>query len=228
MAGEAWRSVRVWDPAIRVFHWSLVLVFVASLLSERFGAGRVHVACDAALTLLLSFRLIWGTVGSETARFTAFVRGPRAALDFARAWFVREGRDTAVGHNPLGGWMVVALLAGLSLLVATGLFAPARGGIPAGPLAVFLPAEAAEVVGLLHRATTALATLLAAVHAVAIVAFLVYKGDDLITPMITGNKPLPAGTPEPRFEGAGRAVPALLAATVVAGVICLAVWRSGA
>jgi len=227
MTGAEWKPVRVWDASIRLFHWFLVAVLAASLLSERAGVEWIHVAADQVMAVLLSFRLVWGFVGSDTARLSGFVRGPRAAFDFARTWAEPGGRDTTVGHNPLGGWMVVALLLGLSSLVLTGMFARGGGGTIAGPLATLVPSEIAELLTPLHRGISSLTALLVAVHVAAIVAYLVFKGDDLITPMITGNKSLPAGTPAPRLMGPGRAVPVLLIVSAALGAVVFAVRRGG-
>jgi len=220
MTGTVWKPVRVWDASVRLFHWCLVAALMASLLSERLGAARLHVAAERVMAILLAFRLIWGFVGSETARFSAFVRGPGAAFAFARAWLKPGGRDTTAGHNPLGGWMVAALLSGLSLLVLTG--AVARGGTVGGPWATLVPAEVAEIAAVLHENLSSLVVFLAAAHVAAILAYLVLKGDDLITPMITGEKSLPAGTPAPRLLGLGRAAPALLVASAVLGAFAFA------
>jgi len=119
--------------------------------------------------------------------------------------------------------MVAALLSGLSLLVLTGLFARGGGGTIAGPLATLVPPEVAEIVSTIHRSLSSLLALLAASHVAAIIAYLVYKGDDLITPMITGYKSLPAGTPAPRLSGLGRAASVLLIVSAALGAVAFAV-----
>ena len=102
-------QVRVWDPLVRIFHWGLVtMVLVAWITHE--GPALVHDGAGYVALALVSFRLVWGVVGSEHARFTSFIRSPGVMLDYARR--LRAGTEPRyLGHNPLGGWMILALLA---------------------------------------------------------------------------------------------------------------------
>jgi len=100
-------DLNVWDPVVRLIHWSMVAsVSIAWLVTE----GRIHEAAGHALLALMAFRILWGLVGPQRARFSSFVHTPRSVLQYARQlWAGREPRH--IGHNPLGGWMIVALLA---------------------------------------------------------------------------------------------------------------------
>ncbi len=125
------QQVVVWDLGVRVFHWSLVTLFTFSYLSGD-ELEELHAYSGYAIIGLLMFRLIWGFVGSEHARFADFVRGPRAVIDYLKG--MREGHPKRyLGHNPAGGAMIILLLVGLSLLTFTGLMAYAEEGH--GPLA---------------------------------------------------------------------------------------------
>jgi cytochrome b len=112
------RMVRVWDPVVRIFHWSLVGLFAFSYFTGD-EWKRAHIYSGYAIIGLLAIRLIWGFVGSRHARFTDFVRGPRTVLGFLRdSLFMRARRY--IGHNPAGGAMVIALLLFISGIVTTG------------------------------------------------------------------------------------------------------------
>ena len=100
-------ELKVWDPLVRLVHWCMVTsVAVAWFVTE----GRIHDAAGYTLLGLMAFRILWGFIGPEHARFSSFVKAPRSVLHYANQ--LRAGREAHfVGHNPLGGWMIVALLA---------------------------------------------------------------------------------------------------------------------
>jgi cytochrome b len=113
------QEIRVWDPAVRLFHWSLVVAFATAYLSGD-DVLDVHVWSGYGVTGLVLFRLVWGVIGTRYARFRDFVRGPTAVLAYTRD--VLRGRAARyLGHNPLGGAMVVALLLGLAGTTVSGL-----------------------------------------------------------------------------------------------------------
>ena len=104
------RDVIVWDLPTRAFHWLTVALVAGAYVTWRFNWMDWHAWCGDALLALLLFRLVWGFVGSDTARFARFLASPRAATHHIARLFTREP-DTQVGHNPAGGWMVLLLLA---------------------------------------------------------------------------------------------------------------------
>ena len=114
--------VFVWDLPTRLFHWTLVLTFAGLWYSGTQGGEMLqyHIWLGYGMATLLLFRLIWGVLGSQTARFVQFVRGPASMLDYARGQLPEE---KIPGHNPMGGMMVMLLLALLIAQVLTGLFA---------------------------------------------------------------------------------------------------------
>ena len=118
MTGPRRRSVRVWDPAVRLLHWSLVAGVAASWIT-RDGGGRLHEWLGYATLAVVVSRALWGFVGPAPARFAQFVRGPGETWRYAR--LVAAGREPRyIGHNPLGAAMIVALLATVAFVCLTG------------------------------------------------------------------------------------------------------------
>ncbi|MHB1215143.1 MAG: cytochrome b/b6 domain-containing protein [Thiobacillus sp.] len=129
MTGE--ERVKVWDIGVRLFHWALVVLFTVAYLSGD-DEDMLHIYAGYGVSALIAFRILWGFVGTRHARFTDFVRGPRATMAYARS--MRSGKPIPyLGHNPLGGWMVIALLLSLAGACWSGLEAYAVEGH--GPLA---------------------------------------------------------------------------------------------
>lgn len=122
---------QVWDIAIRGFHWSLAVFFTITYLSGE-EVELLHAYAGYVVIGLLAFRLIWGLVGTRTARFTSFIYSPAETLRYARSFVSRDPLHY-VGHNPIGALMVFALLVSLTLTCWTGLKAYAEQG--KGPLA---------------------------------------------------------------------------------------------
>lgn len=124
-------TVKVWDLGVRLFHWSLVLLFVVSYLSGD-EQETLHAWSGYAIIALLGFRIIWGFVGTKYARFSDFVYGPGEVSAYLKSLTSRSPRHY-LGHNPAGGWMVLALLLSLGLATFSGLKLYAADGH--GPLA---------------------------------------------------------------------------------------------
>lgn len=111
--------VRVWDPLVRLFHWSLVAAFVTAWLTPHGATGALHQAAGLLAAGLVALRILWGFVGSRHARFADFVRPPRAVLAYLGD--IAAGREARfLGHNPAGGAMVLALMAGMLVTALTG------------------------------------------------------------------------------------------------------------
>ncbi len=110
--------VRVWDPLVRLFHWSLVLSFAIAWLSANAWED-IHTWAGYAAGGLIVLRLAWGFIGTPYARFSHFVRSPRTTLAYLRA-VVTGSESRHVGHNPAGGAMIVALLLGMAATAFTG------------------------------------------------------------------------------------------------------------
>jgi cytochrome b len=110
-------AVRVWDPLVRLFHWSLVTCFALAWLSE--PGERLHEVAGYVVLALIAVRVVWGFVGSRYARFRSFVPAPRELLGYLRR-MVAARAERHHGHNPAGGAMIVALLAMLALTAGSG------------------------------------------------------------------------------------------------------------
>jgi len=138
-AGANRDEIAVWDPFVRVFHWSLVAAFaIAYIVGDE--ALAVHVWAGYAVTGLIALRIVWGFVGPRHARFSEFVFGPSAVFGYVRDLAAFQAKRY-LGHSPAGGAMVLALLLGLTALVATGLVTYAIRN-NAGPLAGLVTATA--------------------------------------------------------------------------------------
>ena len=111
-------SLRVWDPLVRIAHWTLA-ASVALAWFTRVGGGAWHERIGYVSLAIIAIRVLWGWCGSRYARFSHFVRGPRTTVAYARETF--SGREPRyIGHNPLGGWMIVALMVGVTVTAGSG------------------------------------------------------------------------------------------------------------
>lgn len=178
-------TVQVWDIPTRLFHWLLVLLLAASWYTGEEGLMEWHMRSGYAILTLVAFRLLWGLLGSRTARFASFVRGPAAALRYGRALFA--GRPPHVlGHNPLGALMILALLLLVALQAGTGLFAN-DDIFTEGPLTHLVSKATSDQLTVIHKTSFNVLLALAGVHIAAALAYRFLLKDDLITPMITGR-----------------------------------------
>ena len=187
--------MRIWDLPTRLFHWALVLLVLTSWASAEFNYMKVHVACGFGVMTLVIFRVIWGLVGSDTSRFAFFLKSPIAAIQHLLHMTRREP-DTEVGHNAAGGWMVLGLLAILALQIATGLCAN-DDAMTEGPLALRVGKERSDWLTHIHYLNFKAIQIAVALHILAIIAYRVLKGHNLVTPMITGKKRLPGNIRAP-------------------------------
>ncbi|RDU97305.1 cytochrome b/b6 domain-containing protein [Trinickia dinghuensis] len=190
-------SVRVWDLPTRLFHWLTVGLVVAAYVTIRLNLLDWHVLIGKTLLALVLFRLFWGCIGSETARFRGFVASPAAALRHLQHLFRREP-DLQMGHNPVGGWMVLLLLGLLLGETITGIY-DYNDVSDVGPLTAVVPAPIAYAISRLHDSLLWDAIVVAvALHLLAIALYAAVKGHNLLRPMLTGRKTVPARIREPR------------------------------
>jgi cytochrome b len=177
----------VWDLPMRVFHWTLAVLVVFSFVTGKIGGAWMewHMRSGYAILALLLFRIAWGFAGSPSARFARFLRGPRAALAHGREVFAGS-RSYPAGHNPLGGWMVVAMLAILLLQAATGLFSNDESSHE-GPLARMVSNALVDRMSVFHSYNEWLIVGAVCLH-VAAVAFYQWRLKiDLVGPMVFGR-----------------------------------------
>jgi cytochrome b len=212
----------VWDLPLRLSHAALAVCVAGSFVTHWIGSAafRWHEACGCTTLGLVAFRLAWGVVGTRHARFANFVRGPRAVARYARA-LVRRAPAAAVGHNPLGGWMVLALLALLLAQAASGLIAN-DAVVDAGPLYGYVGEAQSDAASHLHRALSNWILAGACLHVLTVLAYRVVLHTDLIRPMLTGFKHgLPPGA---GIERSRRGQRLALAALLVGAFAALLGW----
>jgi cytochrome b len=215
--GTAPRSVLVWDIFIRVFHWLIVALIAAAYATWRLNWMTWHGWIGEAALALVLFRLLWGFFGGETARFSGFLASPGSVLQHLKDWPRREP-DHEVGHNPAGGWMVLLLLALLLIETLSGLYV-ANDIADEGPLTEIVPARVADAIASSHAIVWD--ALLAAIilHVLAITGFAAIKGQNLLRPMVTGTKVLPANVAAPRAGSPVRAGLLLLACAAATALL---------
>jgi len=179
--------VRVWDAPTRVFHWALAVCVVCLVVTAQIGGSAMtwHFRFGYAVLSLLCFRLVWGFVGGHWSRFGSFLYRPSQVLRYVQG---RGEATDSVGHNPMGAFSVFALLGFLSLQVGSGLFSDDEIA-SAGPLVKFVSANWVGNATFYHKEVGKLILLaLVALHLAAIAAYLLKKGENLVRPMITGDK----------------------------------------
>jgi cytochrome b len=166
-------AVKVWDPFVRICHWSLVVLFALAWITEDFQS--LHQPVGYALMVLVLLRIIWGFVGSRHARFADFVRSPAATFAYARD--LLAGRAPHVrGHNPLAAAMILALL---GMLIATG---------ATGWMMTLDANRSAEWLEELHEGLASVTLALVGLHVLAVVIMSAVHGENLVRAMITGWK----------------------------------------
>ena len=145
-----------------------------------------HEYSGVAILVLVLFRIAWGFVGSAESRFRAFVHGPSAVMRYASTLFQR-GSARHLGHNPMGGWSVLLLLVSLFIQAVTGLFAN-DDILTEGPLFDLVSKATSDWLTRIHHLNQTVLLVLILIHLGAILFYLFYKRENLITPMITGYK----------------------------------------
>ena len=192
--------IRVWDLPTRIFHWVLAVLVVFSFATGKIGGSWLewHMKSGYTILALVLARIAWGIAGSETSRFTSFVRGPGAFLRYAGD-IVAKRRRASVGHNPMGGWMVVFMLVVLLAQASTGLFADDEISTQ-GPLAVKVSNALVAKMSAFHyyNSWTVIAAVL--LHVIAIAAYWIAWRDNLVAPMWTGWREADVATVQPQLR----------------------------
>ncbi|GGE33380.1 cytochrome b561 [Marinicauda pacifica] len=208
------RTVRVWDPVVRLGHWIIVAAFFTAYLSGDEWAG-IHIWAGYTVAAAVLVRLIWGLVGTRHARFSSFVRGPRAVMAYLKGLFSKKA-ERHLGHNPAGALMIVALLvslagttvSGMALLAAEDGRGPLAGVIASGD---GVPVERStdvdvrrdgqeegtegheeggtgEIIEEVHSIFTYLTLALVALHVLGVAASSLAHRENLVRAMVTGRK----------------------------------------
>lgn len=210
--------VRVWDAPTRLFHWSLATCVVALLVTAQIGGSAMewHFRLGYAVLTLLMFRFIWGLIGGHWSRFKTFLYSPRQLLRYLQG---KTEDSLSVGHNPTGALSVFALLGFLSLQVATGLFSDDEISA-AGPLTRFVSSDWIANATYYHKEIGKMALIiLVTAHVCAVLVYLWKWRENLVRPMITGDKHLN----EPKVSSSDKLTDRLKAAGTL--IVCVGiVW----
>ena len=177
---------RVWDLPTRLVHWLLAALIPFSWWSVKYGHTDWHIWSGIAILTLLLFRLLWGFIGGSTARWSSFVRGPRAVAEYLR------GRWVGIGHTPLGALSIVALFLAIGVQVGLGLVAQDEDGIYAGPLSTLVSSDTSDQARDIHELWFYVLLCLILLHVSAIL-FYRLRGKRLTKAMITGRAELAPG-----------------------------------
>ena len=216
-------TVRVWDLPTRLFHWALALCVVGLVISANVGGNWMnwHLRLGYAVLTLLLFRVVWGLVGGHWSRFASFVYAPRTVLAYLRG---QSRPEHSVGHNPLGAFSVFALLAILLAQVGSGLFSDDEIAFT-GPLVALVSGDTVSLATSYHKNVGKFIVIgLVALHLLAIAFYKLVKKQDLVRPMIVGDKAVPAPVPQARDTTGTRMlalVILLLCAAAVYGIVGL-------
>ena len=210
----------MWDLPTRLFHWLLVALVAISFVTASIGgnAMRYHEWSGFTILALLLFRLVWGVIGSRESRFVNFVQGPSAVVRYATTLL---GRDATpyLGHNPLGGWSIIAMLLTLFVQAATGLFAN-DDIITEGPLFDWVSKATSDWLTRVHNINQEVIIALVSIHVLAVLFYLFFKRENLIKPMIAGVKEWHGTGPQ---SATGRSWIAALIAAIAALAVYLLV-----
>jgi cytochrome b len=209
--------VRVWDLPTRVFHWALVACLIGSATSGYLGGAWMpwHARFGYAVLSLLLFRLVWGVVGGYWSRFAAFLYSPRSVLAYLRG---QSHPDHLVGHNPLGAGSVLAMLIVLLAQVGTGLVGDDEISFT-GPLNRFVETGKGLAATWYHKQVGQWLVIgLVALHVGAVLYYLLRKKDNLIGPMLAGDKQVSHVTRSSRDDAASRGA-ALVVLLACAGLV---------
>lgn len=213
-------STRVWDLPTRVFHWSLVLCVIGSVITASVGGNAMqwHFRFGFCVLTLLLFRLVWGIIGGKWSRFASFLYAPSSIVSYIKG----QGKPLhSVGHNPLGAFSVFAMLALLLAQVGTGLISDDEISA-SGPLTKFVSnATVASASGYHVTIGKVLVFFLIITHIAAILFYLYKKRENLIKPMLHGDKMLPADTPASTDTSTTRALAVAILAVCAAAVYWL-------
>ena len=196
------KVVRVWDLPTRLFHWVLVATVIGLVITGNVGGDAMvwHFRLGYTVLTLLLFRIGWGFVGGRWSRFSSFVRAPWSVIGYLRD----KESDASPGHNPLGAYSVLALLAMALAQASAGLMSDDEI-MAAGPLVSKVPSDWVTLASFLHtKVFKAVLLALVLLHVGAILWYRFGKRVNLVTPMLTGDKTLPQPVPASRDDAASR------------------------
>lgn len=180
--------IKIWDIPTRLFHWSLVVLFVFLIVSgESDDLMEYHFYAGYLLSGLILFRVIWGVVGTRYARFTSFNLNLAEAIQYTKA-LINSDQQSHYGHTPAGSVMVILMLLLISMQLVTGMMST-DDIIWNGPLYNFVDEDTAGLAGEIHEATQLLLQILVGLHVLAIILYKYRFKEELVPAMLHGKKP---------------------------------------
>jgi len=208
-------STRLWDLPTRLFHWLFAFCVIGAIVTVKVGGTWMdwHPLLGITALVLVTFRVIWGFIGPEPARFSSFVRGPATVLRYIR----KPSSVSYLGHNPTGGWAVLILLVAVAVQAITGLFVT-DDILFEGPLYPYVSRAVSGLMATIHKTNENVLLVIIVTHLLAILIYAL-KGKHLTKPMITGNTPsenIPSGA-EPVRDDARLRVRALVLIVALSG-----------
>jgi cytochrome b len=214
----------VWDLPVRLVHWLLVISVLGSYVTSQWGTKlfRWHKYCGYTILVLVSFRIAWGFVGTRYARFEQFMRSPERSFQYFGTVSSETESRPYVGHKPLGGWSIVAMLFLLLAQAGTGLFANDDVS-SVGPLFGWVSNPLSNTLTKFHHLLFNLLEAFILLHISAIAYYGYLKKDDLLTPMVTGRKLATIVEKSDEIQGSQIAL-ALAIVTGLAAALALALF----
>ena len=212
------KQIRVWDLPTRTFHWALVICVAGLVITGKVGGSAMvwHSRLGYAVLTLLLFRLAWGLVGGYWSRFASFIYAPGSVMNYLKG---RPHPDHVVGHNPMGAGSVFLMLLVLLIQVSTGLVSDDEISFT-GPLNKFVASSAGLAATAFHKQFGQWLIIgLVVLHVAAILFYWVKKKENLVGPMLTGDKTVGHDTRSSRDDLVTRGLAACLLAIAVAAVI---------
>jgi cytochrome b len=211
------KKVRIWDLPTRLFHWCLAASVIGLVITGNIGGDAMvwHFRLGYCVLTLVLFRVVWGFAGGYWSRFSSFIRGPSTVLAYLQG---RDKAGAAAGHNPLGALSVLALLFFCFAQASAGLMSDDEIAA-VGPLVNKIPLEWVSIATFVHTEVTKIVlVVLVILHVGAIVWYRWKKGENLITPMINGDKLLAQETLASKDTAGSRGF-ALVIVLLCAGVV---------
>ena len=213
--------VRVWDLPTRLFHWCLVACFVGLVITGEIAGDAMvwHFRLGYTVLSLLAFRLLWGVVGGRWSRFVTFVKGPTTVLQYLKG---NASPEHSVGHNPMGALSVLGLLFFALVQVGTGLFSDDEIA-SSGPLAKMVSGSWVSFATYYHtKIGKIILIVLVQLHIAAIIFYRIRRSENLVIPMLNGDKELAQPFESARDDSIARAKAVILfgiCAVCVAGLV---------
>lgn len=181
-------KVLIWDLPTRAFHWLLVVSLIAQYVTAEWldNAIQWHFYIGYFTLFLITFRVMWGIIGTEHARFASFVKGPRAVWRYAKTLFDKDSPES-LGHNPLGGWFVIVMLLLVAVQAISGLYMTDDVFLD-GPYRQLADEETLAIMSTIHHVAFDALLYVIGLHIAAVVFYTIYKKQKLVPPMINGAK----------------------------------------